>query len=254
MNYPILDFDNKSEEIIKAKDVKKKIEGFPEIIVSIFSRKILNKWALKEDTEIVGFLSSANGKEAVYSTIYKSTKIGFTLAPIGSAFCVGVGEDLLAMGAKKLVYFGSCGVLDSAIKENEIIIPYRAIRDEGTSYHYQEPSMYNYMNEDVVTKVKEVLEELNYKYTMTTCWTTDAFYRETRDIVEKRKLQGAKVVDMETSALIAFSEFRKIKYAHFMYSADNLDATKWDKRNMSDQGLSYADYYMLLAFEIGLNI
>lgn len=252
MNYPILDFDNNSEEIIKATEVKKKIVGFPEVVVNIFSRKILNSWAIKSNTKIIGFTSSANGKEAVYSTVYNGHEIGFTLAPIGAPLCVGVGEDLLAMGAKKLVYFGSCGVLDNSIKENEIIIPNRAIRDEGTSYHYQEASTYNYMPKSTLDSIKSVLMRLNYSYIETTCWTTDAFYRETKDIMEKRKNQGAKVVDMETSALIAFSNFRNIKYAHFMYSADNLDSNKWQSRNLSDQGLSNSDKYMLLAFEIGI--
>ena len=254
MNYPVLDFDKYGEEIIKASNVKKKIEGFPEIVINVFSRKILNTWIAKDNTKIVGFHSSANGKEAVYSTIYKNQEIGFTIAPIGAPLCVGVGEDLLAMGAKKLIYFGSCGVLDSTIKENEIIIPNRAIRDEGTSYHYQEASIYNYMPNETLETVKEVLDRFNYSYIETTCWTTDAFYRETKDIMEIRKNQGAKVVDMETSALIAFSTFRNIKYAHFMYSADNLDSNKWQSRSLSDQGLNYSDKYMYLAFEIGINL
>ena len=40
------------------------------------------------------------------------------------------------MGLKKLILFGNCGVLDRSIEDCGIIIPTRAIRDEGSSYHY----------------------------------------------------------------------------------------------------------------------
>ena len=38
--------------------------------------------------------------------------------------------------------FGSCGILDKSINECELIIPTFSYRDEGTSYHYVEPSDY----------------------------------------------------------------------------------------------------------------
>ena len=44
------------------------------------------------------------------------------------------------MGINKLVIFGTCGVLDKNIKDLSIIVPNKAIRDEGTSYHYKKPS------------------------------------------------------------------------------------------------------------------
>lgn len=254
MNYPILDFDRESEEIIKAKDHFKKINGFPKVIVSCFSGKIISKWAQKKGIEIIAFLGSANGKYPIYKTIYKGVEVGFTTAPVGAPMCVGMAEELVALGAENLVYLGSCGALDKNIKENEIIIPYRAIRDEGISYHYQEPSIFNYMNEDTVKKIEEVLINNNYKYTRATTWTTDAFYRETRNVLAMRKEQGATVVDMEVASLIAFSNFRNVKYAQFMYTADNLDAVVWDKRNLSLQAETYSEEYMILGFEIGLNM
>lgn len=53
--------------------------------------------------------------------------------------CVAGFEEIIAMGAKKFVLFGSCGVLDDdKVKEN-IIIPVSAIRDERTSHHYIAP-------------------------------------------------------------------------------------------------------------------
>ena len=48
-------------------------------------------------------------------------------------------EDIFALGADKLVLFGTCGVLDEDIKETSIIIPSHALRMK-TSFHYVEAS------------------------------------------------------------------------------------------------------------------
>ncbi len=40
---------------------------------------------------------------------------------------------------EKWLLFGTCGVLDEDIKATSVIIP-TALRDEGTSYHYQPAS------------------------------------------------------------------------------------------------------------------
>ena len=72
----------------------------------------------------------------VYKIRYKNTDIAFYLSRVGAPARVAGFEEVVAMGAKKFVLFGSCGVLDDhKVKEN-IIIPVSAIRDEGTSYHY----------------------------------------------------------------------------------------------------------------------
>lgn len=252
MSIPILDFDNHSKEILKVTDHTKPIDGFPEIVICIFSYKILNLWKEKIGVKEIIRLGSANGPDPIYQIIYEGVKIGFKLAHVGAPLCVGIAEEVIALGAKKLVFFGSCGVLDASILENTLIIPSKAIRDEGTSYHYQAPSIFNEMTKQSVDAIKKVFDMHKLNYIETISWTTDAFYRETENIMKKRKSQGAKVVEMEVASLIAMTTFRAVKYAHFLYGADNLDSEIWDKRNLSDQGLSYADFYMKLAIEIGM--
>lgn len=254
MKYPILDFDKDSKEILRAVDHTIPMEGFPEVVIFIFSYKILAKWKSKEDVKEIAVIGSASGVDPIYQMSINGVKIAFKLAHVGAPLCVGTAEELIALGAKKFVYFGSCGVLDASIKENTLIIPSKAIRDEGTSYHYQEPSVFNEMNKESVKVMKNVFEKHCIDYIETTTWTTDAFYRETVNIMNKRKKQGARVVDMEVASLIAMTQFRGIKYAHFLYGADNLDAEVWEKRNISDQGFTYADLYMKLAIEIGVSL
>lgn len=59
---------------------------------------------------------------------------------VGEPICLAHYEDLIAMGSKRLILLGNCGVLDQSIKDCGIIIPTMALRDEGASYHYAEPA------------------------------------------------------------------------------------------------------------------
>ena len=71
-----------------------------------------------------------------------------------------------------------------------------AIRDEGFSYHYIEPSRYIYTEEEVTRKMVQYLEQNEISYIRGLTWTTDAMFRETVDRIARRNEEGAKEFDM----------------------------------------------------------
>ena len=195
------------------------------------------------------------GTWPVYEVTYRGKRFAMYKARLGAPACVGSFEDIIPMGAKRLILLGNCGVLDSNITDCGIIIPTKAIRDEGTSYHYALASDYIDVNTKHIDLFTSILREYGYSYVMGTTWTTDAFYRETRDKVARRKEMGAICVEMECAAMQAMCNFRGIEYFQFLYAADNLDNTKWDPRSLS--GLSKLDEkekIALLAFELAYRI
>ena len=194
-------------------DTTKKIENFPEICVSTFSEKIIQKFSSLKDVEKIAELYTANGAMPVYKMRYKNQEIAFYLSRVGAPACVSGFEEVVAMGAKKFVLFGSCGVLD----------------DE---------------------KVK--LNTSGYSYVNGKTWTSDGIYRETLPVIQERREEGCLVVEMECASMLAVSKYRKIPFVQFLYGADNLSSEKWEMRDLELYGLTNAEKYMLLAFEIGL--
>lgn len=93
-----------------------------------------------KNTEKIAELYTANGAVPVYKIRYKNHPIAFYMSRVGAPACAAGFEEIVAMGAKKFVLFGSCGVLDDETLKDNIIIPVCAVRDEGTSYHYIAPS------------------------------------------------------------------------------------------------------------------
>ena len=130
------EFDPNPVAIINPSDTHGPIEGCPKVAVSCFERNTFGRMVERLAHEKIGRCSIATLEIPVYRTNYKGTDVALFMTYVGSAGCVGILEDVFAMGMEKLVLFGSCGVLDRSIKNCGIIIPTSALRDEGTSFHY----------------------------------------------------------------------------------------------------------------------
>lgn len=245
------EFDTDKQAIINPDMVNEPIKNFPETVVTCFARGTFERTLKELPHKHLVTTSVANLDIPIYEIDFDGHKLGFFNSYVGAAGCVAVLEDLIVMGMKNLVVFGTCGVLDSSIAETSIIIPRAALRDEGTSFHYLSPSDEIMVNQDFHEDFKAFLDCQNVSYTEGKVWTTDGIYRETADKMAKRKAQGAICVDMECSAIAALADFRKINHFQFFYSADNLDAEIWDERTLSnDADLETKDRiaYIALAF------
>ena len=183
---------------------------------------------------------------------YKNQDIAFYLSRVGAPACVAGFEEVVAMGAKKFVMFGSCGVLDDEKVKDNMIIPVSAVRDEGTSYHYIAPSEEIKASEHSIRILQNVLEFCGYSYVKGKTWTSDAIYRETIPAIEERRQEGCLAVEMECASMLAVSQYRQVPFIQFLYGADSLSSEKWEIRDLELYGLTNAEKYMLLAFECGL--
>lgn len=245
----ITEFDECKSSIIEPSVVVKKQDNFPELFVSTFSNRLIESLIPLDEVEHIADLKSVNGKTPIYKIHYKGYEIGFFMSKVGAPASTIIFEELIEMGLKKLILFGTCGVLDSKLAEHTLIIPTSAIRDEGTSYHYLKADSEIKLNPDMVNSIETMMKELNYPYYLGKTWTTDAPYRETRSKVEARKAQGAVVVEMECSAMTAVAQFRNVKFGQFLYSSDLLDAPKWEPIGLSHHLLSTKEKYFALALE-----
>lgn len=233
-------------------DTTKKIDHFPEICVSTFSENIIQKFSSLDCCEKISELYTANGILPVYKIRYKNADIAFYLSRVGAPACVAGFEEIIAMGAKKFVLFGSCGVLDDHKVKDNIIIPVSAVRDEGTSYHYLPPSPEIEADPHSVQTLEKVLTDCGYSCIKGKTWTSDAIYRETVPAIEERKREGCLVVEMECASMLAVAKYRGIPFIQFLYGADHLGSDTWEIRDLALYGLTDAEKYMVLAFECGL--
>lgn len=247
------EFDNNRRAIINPEDLIEALPDFPEIVVSCFAHATFERMLADFQHDLLTSTSMANIEIPIYRIVVKGTPIALFNAPVGASACVAILEDLIAFGMKKLVLFGTCGVLDEAIKETSIIVPHLAIRDEGTSYHYLPASDEIEVNVGLHDFLTSFLTDKGISHTVGKVWTTDGIYRETAEKLYKRKKAGAICVDMECSAVAALANFRKISICHFFYAADHLSEEAWDMRNLANHAdLDEKDKVANLAIQIAL--
>jgi len=85
------------------------------------------------------------------------------------------------------------------------IIIDRALRDEGTSYHYLPASPFVAADPDLIAMARRAFAPAEGPVLTGATWTTDAPFRETEAAIARRKAEGLLAVEMEAAALYAFA-------------------------------------------------
>lgn len=249
------EFDENLEAVVNPCDVIKPVPHMPGIVVSCFAKETFERMVNSFGGEKIGETRQANMVIPVYKASCNGVSVGMFMSPVGAPACVSAAEEIFAMGAETIILFGTCGVLDRAIEDCSILIPDRAVRDEGTSYHYAPAADEIAVNPQYMEIFTGILEELGCCYTIGKTWTSDGIYRETREKVIRRKKSGCICVDMECSAMAALARFREKELFQFFYAADNLDGETWDIRSLDNRAnLIEKDKIAGLAMELAVRI
>jgi len=250
---PITDsFDASSDEIIKASDLLAVRPGFPSTALLTFDA---TTFALMKDEcqmEPIARLAGAADGIGVYALESGGVRYAACVSPVGAPVAVAVVEELIAVGVRTFVVFGSCGVLDAAIDAGHIIVPTAAWRDEGTSYHYAPAA--DWIDVATSARTQDILRAAGVGVVAGKVWTTDAFYRETRATVERRRAAGCVAVEMECSALAAVAAWRGVDVYQFLYAADSLAADAWDARILGALPTEPRLAHVKLALEIARQV
>ena len=162
-------------------------------------------------------------------------RLCITMALCGAPGAAVALEELYAMGCETFIVCGGAGALTNDSKVGEIIVPVSAVRDEGTSYHYLAPSREIECHKETVEKVVSYLKEMEVPFKTGKTWTSDAIYRETPDMIERRRSEGCITVEMEAAAFFAVSHYYHIPLAQLLYAGDDVSGEEWDSRNWNNQ-------------------
>lgn len=250
--YPILEHDISKKAVINPEDIYDKIPGVKYCVISFFKNAVDNI-VKKYNGQIITTLKSEMGNHHIYQINYKDTKVGLYLSGVGAALSAGLFEEVIAHGFSKFIACGGAGTLYSEIKKHDIIIPTSAVRDEGVSYHYLKPSEEVNADKTVINTIEKTLNNKGIDYIKAKTWTTDAFYRETHKIIEKRKKQGCKTVEMETASFMAVAKFRDVDFGQILYSGDDVSGIKWDSRDWKSNTTA-RENLLVLALDICINL
>ena len=193
---------------------------------------------LDPDGDIVGHLRETgrarpNPHWACYHTClydYEEGDIpyGIVGGAVGAPFAVLVAEELFASGCRFLISVTSAGQVAPVARPPYFVLIERALRDEGTSYHYKAPSPYSDLRPELLEMLCGAFEKHSVPVTRGTAWTTDAPFRETATEIERHRSAGVLAVEMEASALYAFAEATESPVVCFAHVTNQMASIEGD--------------------------
>ncbi len=235
-NYPILEFDNNKEAKINPIAFADKPFDTNKLIITFFPEVVEE---LKEEGKLT-LERIIPGENPIEMYRFADADVLITLGFVGCPACAGNLDMFHAMGITKVMFCGGGGVLDPGIGVGQVLLVDGAIRDEGFSYHYIEPSRYIYTDKNLTDKIASYLEKEGVSYLRGIVWTTDAIFRETEERIARRKEEGAKIVEMEQAGCIAVAQFRGFDYGALIYGGDDVTQEEWDNREWRNcEGIRY---------------
>ena len=148
-------------------------------------------------------------------------------SPLGAPMAVMLLEQLIALGARKLLYLGFCGALDPVLSIGDLFVPLRAVREEGTSYHYLPAGVEPAAAPAITTLLQHEAARMDVDVKQGSMWTTDAPFRETPAKIAAYQASGVRVVDMEIAALLSVAAFRGCEVAALLVVSDECYHPVW---------------------------
>ena len=217
---PILEYDSNSEEVIRPNHGAEQLK-LPEKCVYAFLGEAVDDYAFEAEATVAETFETITRNYPVYIVKQDGMEFCLCAAPLGAPAAAQLMDFLISCGCKKIISTGSCGVLTD-LAENEFLIPVKALRDEGTSYHYLPASRYIELNKNIRDAIEHTLLVQNIPFQECVTWTTDGFFRETQDMVRYRGAEGCTTVEMECAALAACARKRGASFGQILYTADSL--------------------------------
>lgn len=236
---PILEFDTDKTQVINPTHENLDLK-LPKKAVFAFLDEHIERYAKEHNAIKVSEFTSETKNYPIYIVKHKGEEVCLCQAPVGAAPATQILDWLIGYGVQEIITAGCCGAL-ADFQENVFIIPYKALRDEGTSYHYMKPSRFVEINKTAMKAIEKSITEHGLQYREVITWSTDGFYRETKEKVAYRKEEGCEVVEMECSALAACAAFRNAVWGCILFTADTLaDTENYDERKWGADSFRYA--------------
>lgn len=190
------------------------------------------------DGDLVDFLQATGRAHrhptwACYHTVLETfvqdeIEYGIIGRVVGAPFAVLVAEELFASGCQLLISITSAGQILPICQPPYVILIDKALRDEGTSYHYLPPTPYSYLDPTLREVVSTHWDRELVPLHVGASWTTDAPFRETEALIAQHRAEGILAVEMEAAALYALAQARQFQIICFAHVTNQMGQTEGD--------------------------
>ncbi len=166
----------------------------------------------------------------MHDFVQDGVSYGIVGGAVGAPFAVLVAEEMFASGCELLISVTSAGQISPAGPPPYFVLIERALRDEGTSYHYVPPAAaYAELRPDLGEMLRDAFDDrATPPVAFGAAWTTDAPFRETASEIERHRSAGILAVEMEAAALYAFAQAKGKPVVCFAHVTNQMASIEGD--------------------------
>lgn len=158
----------------------------------------------------------------MYTGTYQGIKITAMNGGRFSADTAITTEVMCSAKIQNIIRIGTCGSLDENIKIGDLVVVDRVIRGDGVTPYYVDNNFKTLADKKISDTLYEVAKSMGVNIHRGTVWTTDALLRETKELVEQKRKQGAIAVDMVSSSLLTIALVYQVKAGAILAVSDNV--------------------------------
>jgi uridine phosphorylase len=155
-------------------------------------------------------------------------ELGLVGCAVGAPFAVLIAEQLFASGCRLLISMTSAGQLAPLRPPPYFVLIDKALRDEGTSYHYLPPGEFSHADAALLARMDGAFTHLRVPVERGGTWTTDAPFRETAQAIAAMRKKALLAVEMEAAALYAFAAARQKPVLCFAHVTNQMAVSEGD--------------------------
>ena len=155
-------------------------------------------------------------KRLFFSHLYFCPEAALAGPVLGGPQMAILLENLIAAGAKEILFLGWAGALRKDLPLGSLLLPEAAEGAEGTSLHYH-PCLKP--DQELFLEVYQELIWAGLDFRVGQVVSTDALYRETEEFCQKFALKNL-AVEMECAAAFSVARFRGVKLAALLLISD----------------------------------
>ncbi len=159
----------------------------------------------------------------MFSLEVDGERCGIVPRTIGGPYAVLIAEQMAVSGARVVLGLTSAGRVATSMPVPGLVVATRALRDEGTSYHYLPPAASVEAPGEVARVLESELSGGSLPVVSGTVWTTDAPYRETGKQLGEHAKAGVLAVEMQAASLFAFCKARKLPVGLVAHVTNSVD-------------------------------
>lgn len=151
---------------------------------------------------------------AVFS--HRGHDVALATSPKGS-YAAGGLDELIALGAQRVVVLNVGAGMGYELPTGALVVASRALRDDGTSLHYQPAGRYNEPSPRLTRSLAAAAMQTGATVREGPVWTNPAHFRLSQSRLGEFRDEGCLVLENEIAAAFAVGHYRGVEVAALVH-------------------------------------